>query len=66
MVKKNDGFRTYNENRAKFKSFKEFLNWYNNRIHLGLNRKKGVTPNEAVFHKLRPESLLGLFFRRFD
>jgi len=59
-------FRTYNENRAKFKSFKEFVEWYNNRIHLGLNRKEGVTPNEAVFHKLRSESLLNLLFRRLD
>ncbi len=58
-------FRTYEENRGKFKSFKEFIEWYNNRIHLGLNRKKGVTPNEAVLQKLRPESLLGLFFMRF-
>lgn len=59
-------FRTYNEKRKEFKSFKEFMDWYNNRIHLGLNRKEGVTPNEAVLNKLRPESLLGLFFRRFD
>lgn len=59
-------FRTYNENRAKFKSFKEFILWYNNRIHLGLNRKEGVNPNESVLNKLRPESLLGLFFRMFN
>jgi len=58
-------FRTYNEKRKEFNSFKEFMEWYNNTIHLGLNRKKGITPNEAVLHKLRPESLLGLFFRRF-
>jgi len=58
--------RTYEDNRAKFKSFKEFIEWYNNRIHLGLNRKKGITPNEAVLFKLRQESLLGLFFRRFE
>jgi len=59
-------FRTYNENRRKFRSFREFISWYNNKIHLGLNRREGVTPNEAVLNKLRPESLLGLFFRRFD
>ena len=56
-------FRTYEENRHKFKSFNEFTNWYNNKIHLGLNRKEGVTPNEAVINKLPPESILGLFFR---
>ena len=59
-------FRTYEENRTKFNSFEEFIQWYNNRIHLGLNRKMGVTPNEAVLNKLRPESLLGLFFRRIN
>lgn len=58
--------RTYEENRAKFKSFRDFMDWYNDRIHLGLNRKKGITPNEAVLFKLRSESLLGLFFRRFE
>jgi len=59
-------FRTYNENRLKFNSFQDFIAWYNNRIHLGLNRTIGVTPTEAVLHKLRPGSLLRLFFRRFE
>jgi putative transposase len=59
-------FRTYNEKRKEFNSFEDFIKWYNNTIHLGLNRKKGVTPNEAILHKLRPGSLLGLFLRRFD
>ena len=59
-------FRTYEENRLKFDTFKEFIEWYNNKINLGLNRKEGVTPNEAVLHKLRAASLIGLFFRRFD
>lgn len=59
-------FRTYNEKRKEFNNFKEFKDWYNNSIHLGLNRKEGVTPNEAALHKLRPESLLGLFFKRFS
>ena len=58
-------FRTYEENRKRFNTFDEFVTWYNDRIHLGLNKKDGVTPNEAVLSKLRPESLLGLFFRRF-
>ena len=59
-------FRTYNEKRNEFKSFEKFIEWYNNTIHLGLNRKEGITPNEAVLNKLRPESLIGLFFRRFE
>lgn len=59
-------FRTYNEKRKEFKNFNEFIGWYNNKINLGLNREKGITPNEAVLNKLRPGSLLGLFFKRFD
>jgi len=56
-------FRTYEENRYKFKSFQDFIKWYNNMVHLGLNRKKGITPNQAVLNKLQPESILGLFWR---
>ncbi len=59
-------FRTYEENRGKFKSFEEFIEWYNNRIHLGLSRTEGITPNDAVRFKLQPSSMLGLFFRRFE
>lgn len=59
-------FRTYEENRMKFATFDAFIQWYNNRIHLGLSRKEGITPNEAVLNKLRPESLIGLFFRGFE
>ncbi len=58
-------FRTYEENRMKFASFEEFISWYNNRIHLGLSRKAGITPYEAALHKLRQESWIGLFSRRF-
>jgi len=57
-------FRTYEENRLKFAAFDSFICWYNNRIHLGLSRKEGITPNEAALNKLQPESLIGLFFRR--
>lgn len=56
-------FRTYRENRGKFKSFDEFVNWYNNMVHLGLNRRKGVTPNQAVRFKLQPGSIIGLLMR---
>lgn len=56
-------FRTYEEKRGEFKSFNEFIGWYNNRIHLGLNRKVGITPNEAIMFKLQPSSILGLFLR---
>jgi len=56
-------FRTYEENRHKFKTFNDFIKWYNNTIHLGLSRKEGITPNKAAINKLQPESILGLFFR---
>lgn len=56
-------FRTYEENRGRFSSFVEFVEWYNDRIHLGLSRRQGITPNEAIVSRLQPESLLGLFWR---
>ena len=59
-------FRTYEEKRGQFKTFKDFINWYNNRIHLGLNRKTGTTPDEAIINKLRPENILGLYARRLN
>lgn len=58
-------FRTYNENRGRYKTFQEFIDWYNNKIHLGLSRTEGITPNEAILNKLQPSSIIGLFFRRF-
>jgi hypothetical protein len=64
--KKERWFRTYEENRHKFKSFNEFVKWYNDMIHLGLSRKEGITPNEAVFNKLQTESILGLFMRLIE
>ena len=59
-------FRTYEEHRGRFKTFEEFVDWYNNKIHLGLNRKEGITPNEAIGFKLQSGAILGLFFRRFE
>ena len=59
-------FRTYEEKRGEFNSFKDFIKWYNNRIHLGLNRKIGITPNEAIINKLKPENILGLYTRRLN
>jgi len=59
-------FRTYEENRGQFASFGEFVAWYNDRIHLGLSRKEGITPDEAVVSRLQPESLVGLFCRMIE
>lgn len=49
----------YEKHRPSFSSLKEFIDWYNNRIHGELR----TTPNKAFLRKLRPESLLGLCFR---
>ncbi len=58
-------FRTYEEKGMLFKTFKEFMEWYNDKkLNLGLSRKEGITPNEALGFKLQPEAILGLFFRR--
>lgn len=54
--------RTYEEKRGLFDTFDEFIEWYNKRIHLGLSRTEGITPNEAVLFKLRQESMLGKFW----
>jgi transposase InsO family protein len=59
-------FGTYEKKRMLFKTFKEFINWYNNKLNLGLSRKEGITPNEAIQNKLQPEAILGLFFRLID
>ena len=59
-------FRTYEENRCKFKSFNSFMEWYNNKIHLGLSRREGITPNEVIINKLPPESIIGLFMRLIE
>lgn len=62
--KKERWFRTYEEKRGEFKSFEEFVKWYNGRLHLGLSRKEAITPNDAIMFKLQPSSILGLFLRR--
>ena len=60
-------FGTYEKKRMLFKTFKEFIDWYNgDKLNLGLSRQEGITPNEAMGFKLQPEAILGLFFRRFE
>ena len=56
-------FQEYLKHRDKFETMNEFKEWYNNRIHGALRLDWGDTPNEAFFRKLRPESILGLFFK---
>ncbi len=53
----------YDKHRWRFKTLKQFIDWYNDRLHGALSLDWGETPNEAFIRKLRPESLLGLFFK---
>lgn len=56
----------YKRHRHRFNSAEEFMVWYNNRIHGALDLEIGETPDEAFVRRLRPEGLLGLFFRNFE
>lgn len=53
----------YKKHRSKFESDQEFMHWYNNRLHGALKLEWAETPNEAFMRKMRPEILLGLFFK---
>ena len=55
----------YKKHRHRFKDANEFMDWYNNRLHGALDLESAETPNEAFIRKLRPEVLLGLFFKNF-
>lgn len=57
--------RTYEEKRHLFDSFEEFIQWYNNRIHLGLSRTEGITPSEALYFKLPQECLWNIMFTKY-
>ena len=56
----------YKRHRDRFGSPEEFTEWYNNRLHGALDLDNAETPNEAFLRKLRPEALLGTFFRNFE
>lgn len=53
----------YKKHRDKFRSDAKFMTWYNNRLHGALKLEWAETPNEAFIRKMRPEILLGLFFK---
>jgi len=53
----------YDKHRWRFDDIDQFLEWYNDRLHGALWLEIGETPAEAMFRKLQPESLLGLFMR---
>jgi len=59
-------WREYDRHRWKFKSLKEWIKWYNDRLHGALNLEWAETPNEAFIRKRRPESILGIFLRLIE
>lgn len=58
-------FQEYLRHRNKFNSANEFKNWYNDRIHGSLKLEWDETPNEAFVRKMKPEAVLGQFFKAF-
>jgi putative transposase len=59
-------WQEYDRHRWRFRTLKEWINWYNNRLHGALNLEWAETPHEAFIRKRRPESILGLFWRQID
>ena len=57
-------WREYDKHRWSFKSLREYIEWYNRRLHGALNLDWAETPNEAFIRKMRQEEAVGLFFKR--
>ena len=53
----------YNKHRWRFKTLKEYMAWYNHRLHGALNLDWAETPEQAFVRKMLPESMVGLMFR---
>jgi putative transposase len=59
-------FDLYRIHRKRFKTFKEFIEWYNNRPHGSLNLRRAETPEQAFWRKMPEEYYFNLakkFFR---
>jgi len=55
----------YDRHRWRYSDIREFIDWYNDRMHGALWMEIGECPRDAVLRKNRPESILGLFWRIF-
>lgn len=53
-------FGTYDKHRNQFKTFEEFIEWYNNRPHGSLNLRRAETPEMAFWRKLPEEYFYSL------
>lgn len=48
-------FDLYRVHRKRFETFKEFIEWYNNRPHGSLNLRRAETPEQAFWRKMPTE-----------
>ncbi|MBS3166405.1 hypothetical protein J4444_04745 [Candidatus Woesearchaeota archaeon] len=53
----------YDRHRWHFSNLKEWIDFYNNRLHGALKLEWAERPNEAFQRKLRPECLIGMMFK---
>lgn len=53
----------YDKHRWRFKTLKEYLAWYNNRLHGALKLEWAETPKQAFIRKMPQESMIGLMFK---
>ena len=58
-------FDTYQRFRKDFSSFKEFVDWYNNRPLGSLNFEKLKTPEQAFWRKKPQEAIFGIGHKLF-
>ncbi len=56
----------YDRHRWRFRTLKEWIDWYNNRLHGALKLEWAENPNEAFIRKRRPEAILGQFWRTIE
>lgn len=59
-------FGLYKKHRKRFKTFNEFIDWYNNRPHGSLNLRRAETPEQAFWRKMIPEYYYHLAAKYFN
>ena len=59
-------FDLYKKHRSRFKTFEEFITWYNNRPHGSLNLRRAETPEQAFWRKMPPEYYYRIATRFFE
>ena len=55
--------QTYEKHRRKFRTLKEFVDWYNEeRMHMSLNMRHAETPSQAFVRKMEP----AVWFKKWE